>query len=178
MGNALVPTSFQMISQKVYNLATIIDVYYLGHTIELISTLKTLGITLWGHTILPTHSISHQRLNIVRIWKTSNLGEGVWYIMGAWQVLHIIFLLDVYWGPHYRVAPGKLHYICTLNTIIDVVFRINDALHCLQGRWLVHLPSLLLKLNIFWSLCTGWDLQLDLGLSWNKRQMKLRHTRE
>lgn len=98
MRNVLVPTSCHMISQKVYNLATIIIVYYLGHTVEFISTLKTLGITLCSY-YLPTHSISHQRLNIVCILKTSNLGEGVGYIMGAWQVLHTIFLLDVYWGP-------------------------------------------------------------------------------
>ena len=51
MRNVLVSTSCHMISQKVYNLATIIIVYYLGHTVEFISTLKTLGITLWVHTI-------------------------------------------------------------------------------------------------------------------------------
>ena len=80
-------------------------------------------------------------------------------------MLHTIFLLDVYWGPHDRAAQGKSHYICTLFTIIGVVFHINYALECLQERCSVHLPSLPLMLNRFGMLRTGWDLQLGLGLS-------------
>jgi hypothetical protein len=83
-----------------------------------ISTLKTLGIILWVHTIykptiferevhIAVYKISIG-LKVVCIWQNSNLEEGGGCIMDVWQVylgLHTIFLHEgLYCVPHYTSA--------------------------------------------------------------------------